>query len=97
MRRSIPFSLEDPEAKPEKKKMVLALSRVGAELEQVSDRHTRLLLRVKNQEKIVTNMLEQLSQRQAATLRHLTEKEAEVDKKLARLAKKQKEILKKIG
>jgi hypothetical protein len=97
MRRSLSFSLGNSEELPGKKKMVLALSRVEAGLDQVSDRHARLLYRVINQEKVVSNMLDQLSQRHSATLRHLASREAEIDKKLAQLAEKQEEFLKQMG
>jgi hypothetical protein len=97
MKRSLPFNLGNQGGALGKKSVVLALSRVEVELEQISDRHTRLLKRVKKREKIVAEMLEQLSQRHSATLRHLAEREDEIDAKLAKLSKKQAEILKKIG
>lgn len=98
MRRSLPFSLVNSEEDGRgQKKMVLALSRVEAGLDQVAARHVKLLRMVKDQEKEVTDMLEQLSERQAATLRILAVKEEEINKKLEELSRKQEEIIKKIG
>ncbi|MBF0195957.1 MAG: hypothetical protein HQL71_15465, partial [Magnetococcales bacterium] len=77
------------------KTMVLALSRVEAELEQISERHARLLKRMKDQEKDMTDMLEQLSQRQAATMRYLTDVENNINRKLEELSLKHDEVMKK--
>jgi hypothetical protein len=96
MRRSLPFSMGNLGSVTDNKTMVLALSRVEASLEEVSDRHKRMLLRMKNQEKIVDDMLEQLSQRQAATLRYLADVENDINEKLAAISKKQEEVLKKL-
>jgi hypothetical protein len=95
MRRSLPFSLGNVESGSDKKAMVLALSRVEAELEQISDRHTRMLKRMKDQEKVVDDMLEQLSQRQAATLRYLSDVENDLNRKLEEISQKHDEVMKK--
>ncbi|MBF0448388.1 MAG: hypothetical protein HQL67_09330 [Magnetococcales bacterium] len=97
MRRSLPFSLRSPEqVEGDERGVVLALSRVEAELEQVSERHTRLLLRVQKQEKSVADKLTQLSDRQAATLRFLTAQEAEINEKIARIAQMQEQLAKRL-
>jgi hypothetical protein len=95
MRRSLPFSLDNVESGSDNKTMVLALSRVEAELEQVSDRHTRLLKRMKDQDKVVADMLDQLSQRQAAALRHISDVENDLNRKLEELSQKHDEVMKK--
>jgi chromosome segregation ATPase len=93
MRRNLTSSQINPQAPNDKQNVGVTLSRVEAELGQVSTRQARLLRREKKQEKNIRDMLNQLSERHAATLRHLAAREAEIDKKLAELSKIQKEIL----
>ncbi|MBF0383590.1 MAG: hypothetical protein HQL69_21420 [Magnetococcales bacterium] len=95
MSSSLPYSLNNVDSDSDKKNMVLALSRVEAGLEQITDRHTRMLKRMKEHEKVVDDMLEQLSQRQAATLRYISDLENSFNRKFEELAQKHEEIMKK--